>query len=128
MDRIDMHVDVPAVSYDELTTLPAAGESCVIRQRVIHARRMQSERFKRDSIYCNAQMGNRQIRTHCNLSSETNIMLRAAAEKFGLSARAIFRILKMARTIADLDREQDIGPTHLAEAIQYRMPVNAPLG
>jgi magnesium chelatase family protein len=122
MDRIDMHVDVPAVSYQELAGLPATGESCVIRQRVIHARQLQSERFRRDGIYCNAQMGNRHIRTHCILSSEANTMLHTAAEKFGLSVRAIFRILKMARTIADLEQEQDIGPAHLAEAIQFRIP------
>jgi magnesium chelatase family protein len=122
MDRIDMHVDVPAVSYQELAGLPAAGESSVIRKRVIHARQLQSERFHRDRIYCNAQMGNRHIRTHCILSSEADTMLQAAAEKFGLSVRAIFRILKMARTIADLGREQNIGPAHLAEAIQYRIP------
>jgi magnesium chelatase family protein len=121
MDRIDMHVDVPAVSYQELAALPASGESSVIRQRVIQARQLQSVRFQRDGIYCNAQMGNRHIRTHCILSSETNAMLQAAAEKFGLSVRAIFRILKMARTIADLDREQSIGPAHLAEAIQFRI-------
>ena len=122
MDRIDMHVDVPAVSYQELAGLPASGESSVIRKRVIHARQLQSERFHRDGIYCNAQMGNRHIQTHCILSSETNTMLQAAAEKFGLSVRAIFRILKMARTIADLDREQNICPAHLGEAIQYRIP------
>jgi magnesium chelatase family protein len=122
MDRIDMHVDVPAVSYQELSALPATGESSVIRQRVIHARQVQSARFHRYGIYCNAQMGNRHIRDHCILSSETDAMLQVAAEKFGLSVRAIFRILKMARTIADLDREQNIGPAHLAEAIQYRIP------
>jgi magnesium chelatase family protein len=122
MDRIDMHVDVPAVSYQELAVLPATGESSTIRRRVIHARQVQSERFQRDGIYCNAQMGNRHIRAHCPLASGTNAMLQAAAEKFGLSVRSIFRILKMARTIADLDREQDIGPAHLAEAIQHRTP------
>jgi magnesium chelatase family protein len=122
MDRIDMHVDVPAVSYPELATLPATGESSAIRQRVAHARQLQSERFQRSGIYCNAQMGNRHIRGHCHLTAESNAMLQAAAEKFGLSVRAIFRILKMARTIADLDEEQDIGPPHLAEAIQYRIP------
>jgi magnesium chelatase family protein len=122
MDRIDLHVDVPAVTYQELAVLPAAGESSVIRQRVIRARQLQSERFRKDFIYCNAQMGNRHIRTHCVLSSESDAMLQTAAEKFSLSVRAIFRILKMARTIADLDREQDIGPAHLAEAIQYRIP------
>ena len=122
MDRIDIHVEVPAVPYHELGRLPTTGESGAIRKRVIHARKLQARRFKGDRIYSNAQMGNRHIRTHCILSTETNAMLQVAAEKFGLSVRAIFRILKMARTIADLERQQDIGPNHIAEAIQYRIP------
>jgi magnesium chelatase family protein len=122
MDRIDMHVEVPAVSYQDLTALPSSGGSGTIRQRVVHARRIQSERFKRDRIYCNAQMSNRHIRMYCSLASGTDAMIEAAADKFGLSVRAIFRILKMARTIADLDSAQDVGAAHLAEAIQYRIP------
>ena len=122
MDRIDMHVEVPAVSYQDLRVLPASGGSGAIRQRVVHARQLQSERFKQDRIYCNAQMSNRHIRMHCSLASETHAMIEAAADKFGLSVRAIFRVLKMARTIADLDCAQDISAAHLAEAIQYRIP------
>jgi magnesium chelatase family protein len=122
MDRIDMHVEVPAVSYQDLATLPASGESGVIRQRVASARQMQAERFKRDRIYCNAQMGNRHIQAHCSLASGADAMIETAADRFGLSVRAIFRILKMARTIADLGGEQNIGTAHLAEAIQYRIP------
>jgi magnesium chelatase family protein len=122
MDRIDMHVEVPAVSYQDLATLPASGESGAMRQRVASARQMQAERFKRDRIYCNAQMGNRHIQAHCSLASGTDAMIETAADRFGLSVRAIFRILKMARTIADLDGDQDIGAAHLAEAIQYRIP------
>ena len=120
MDRIDMHVDVPAVSFKDLAMLSPSEDSLAIHQRVTRARHMQSMRFMRDRIYCNAQMGNRHIRTHCNLAPQSSAMLEAAMDKLGLSARAFFRILKMARTIADLDQAQDIGAVHLAEAIQYR--------
>jgi magnesium chelatase family protein len=121
LDRIDMHVEVPAVSYQDLTELPASGKSSIIRQRVAHARQVQAERFEQERIYCNAQMGNRHIRAYCRLTSETDGIIETAAAKFGLSVRAIFRILKMARTIADLDCEQAIGAAHVAEAIQYRI-------
>jgi len=120
MDRIDMHVEVPAVSYKDLASLPPSGESLAIYQRVICARQVQARRFIQDRIYCNAQMSNRHIRSHCTLESRTSAILEAAVERLGLSARAIFRVIKMARTIADLDERQDIGTDHVAEAIQYR--------
>ncbi len=120
MDRIDMHVEVPAVSYKDLATLPPSGESSAIHQRVICARQVQSRRFLQNRIYCNAQMSNRHIRSHCTLTPQTGAMLEAAVDRLGLSARAIFRVIKMARTIADLDMQQDIGADHVAEAIQYR--------
>ena len=120
MDRIDMHVEVPAVPYTDLAALPSAENSEDIHKRVIRARLRQSKRFNRTRIFCNAQMGGRDIRAYCGLSAQTNAMLEAAVDKFGLSARAYVRILKMARTIADLDQEQSIGEMHLFEAIQYR--------
>ena len=120
MDRIDMHVEVPAVSYADLAALPPAEKSADIHQRVVRARQRQSGRFSRARIFCNAQMSGRDIRSHCRLNAQTNAMLETAVDKFGLSARAYIRILKMARTIADLDQEQDIGEMHLFEAIQYR--------
>jgi magnesium chelatase family protein len=119
-DRIDMHVEVPAVPYHELAALPAAEDSAAIHQRVCGARQVQSQRFARSSILCNAQMNSRHIKSHCPLNTQTSAMLAAALDKFGLSARAFFRILKLARTIADLDQAKDIDTVHLSEAIQYR--------
>ncbi len=120
MDRIDMHVEVPAVAYKDLAALPPSDDSSAIYKRVAEARQRQSRRFARERIYCNAQMGNRHIRSHCQLDSQAGAMLETAVHKLGLSARAYFRILKMARTAADLDRKQDICAIHIAEAIQYR--------
>jgi magnesium chelatase family protein len=120
MDRIDMHVEVPAVSYNDLAALPAAENSASIHRRVVRARDLQSKRFSRAHIHCNAQMSSRHIKSHCELNPQTSAMLEAVMDRFGLSARAYFRILKMARTIADLDQEQGISAIHLSEAIQYR--------
>jgi magnesium chelatase family protein len=120
MDRIDMHVEVPSVSYRDLATLPPSEDSLAIHKRVTCARQVQSRRFMRERIYCNSQMGNRHIRTHCRLDPHTSAMLETAVDRLGLSARAFFRILKLARTIADLDQKQNISAVHLAEAIQYR--------
>lgn len=120
VDRIDLQVEVPAVSYKELSTLPPSEDSKSIRQRVTKARQIQSARFESASIYCNAQMSSRQIRFNCEIDGSCSSMLEAAVEKFGLSARAYYRILKIARTIADLSQEKKIGAPHLSEAIQYR--------
>lgn len=120
MDRIDMHIDVPAVSYKDLAVLPPSEDSLAILQRVTRARQIQSVRFMRDSIHCNAQMNNRQIRAQCTLTRHTSAIVESAVDRLGLSARAVFRILKMARTIADLDQEPEISAPHVAEAIQYR--------
>src|SRR5271155_2455944 len=120
LDRIDIHIEVPAVQYRELRS-GAAGEGSVeIRARVLAARRRQDQRFASDRIYTNAQMHTRQIRTYCDLSPESELLLERAMQQQGLSARAHDRILKVARTIADLGGEQDIAVKHIAEAIQYR--------
>ncbi len=121
MDRIDMHVDVPAVSYRQLSLDPDSETSAAIRGRVEAARQIQTRRFKPSKIFCNAQMASRHIRTHCRLDSASDLMLQTAVQKFGLSARAYFRILKIARSIADLSHAADIASHHLAEAIQYRI-------
>jgi magnesium chelatase family protein len=120
LDRIDLHVEVPAVSYKDLSSLPSTDSSATIRQRVIKARRLQSERFESQRIYCNAQMNSRQIRSHCELNAESGAMLEKAVEKLGLSARAYFRILKIARTIADMSQSRYICAEHISEAVQYR--------
>ena len=122
MDRIDIHIDVPAVNYKEMrsTTLPES--SSAIRERVIRARQVQLQRFSacRQKIYCNAQMAPRHMRAFCELSADCERLLERAMTQQGLSARAHDRILKVARTIADLEGASAIEPKHIAEAIQYR--------
>ncbi len=122
LDRIDIHIDVPAVNYKELRSGSGPEGSAQIRDRVLQAREVQLNRFAsaKERIFCNAQMGSRQIRTYCELSSEGEHMLERAMTQQGLSARAHDRILKVARTVADLGGDATIGGRHLAEAIQYR--------
>ncbi len=120
LDRIDIHIEVPAVQYRELRSGAASEGSVEIRTRVLAARERQHQRFKADRIYTNAQMNTRQIRTYCELSPEAERLLERAMQQQGLSARAHDRILKVARTIADLDAQPGITVGHIAEAIQYR--------
>jgi len=120
MDRIDIHIEVPAVQYRELRSGAASEGSAEIRARVVAARERQDQRFLKDRIFTNAQMHTRQIRTYCELSPEAERLLERAMQQQGLSARAHDRILKVARTIADLDAEPAITVGHIAEAIQYR--------
>ncbi len=122
LDRIDLHVEVTPVDYDELLSQPRSKiKSADIRERVIRARTIQEERFKESSsMHYNAQMGSKDIRRFAALEKEGQEVLKNAMKKMNLSARAHDRILKVARTIADLDNSEKIGLTHLAEAIQYR--------
>lgn len=122
LDRVDIHIDVPAVNYKELRGGNAPEGSAQIRARVIAARERQLDRFAaaQERIYANAQMTTRQIRTYCELSTDCERLLEMAILKQGLSARAHDRILKVARTIADLDAAEMIDTRHIAEAIQYR--------
>jgi magnesium chelatase family protein len=120
LDRIDIHIDVPAVNYKELRSGATPESSDDIRGRVMRAREMQLERFRGLKIYCNAQMAPRQIRTSCELSPDCERLLERAVTQQGLSARAHDRILKVSRTIADLESAPAIHPKHIAEAIQYR--------
>lgn len=120
MDRIDLHVEVPNVTYREMSG-PEQGESSVeIRKRVTKARNIQSKRFSRLKIHTNAQMGSRHIRKYCAIDDESSQILEGAVDRLGLSARACHRVLKIARTIADLATMPDIIPCHVLEAIQYR--------
>jgi magnesium chelatase family protein len=122
LDRIDIHIDVPAVNYKDLRSSSAPEGSAQIRERVVRAREIQLRRFANcgQSIYCNSQMAPRHIRTFCDLSAECERLLERAMLQQGLTARAHDRILKVARTIADLEGCQIMEPKHIAEAIQYR--------
>ncbi|MBU0986535.1 MAG: YifB family Mg chelatase-like AAA ATPase [Proteobacteria bacterium] len=120
LDRIDIHVEVPAVPYRDLMGKDGAEPSAKIAGRVATARAVQSERFFRTKIHCNAHMSNRHIKKYCNIDETSSSLLETAIDKLGLSARAYNRILKIARTIADLAGESDIKVDHVSEAIQYR--------
>ncbi len=120
MDRIDIHIEVPAVKYRDLASRDPGEPSSEIKKRVNKARKIQLDRFKGMKIYCNAQMNNRHIKKFCQIDEASQKLLETAIDKFGLSARAYTRILKVARTIADLEGEENILSHHLSEAIQYR--------
>ncbi len=121
MDRIDIHIEIVPVPFRDLSELREAEPSEQIRNRVIAAREFQTKRFrKKNSVYCNAQMTSKLIRKHCILDSASAAILRNAMEKLGLSARAYDRILKVTRTIADLEKCANIEPHHVSEAINYR--------
>jgi magnesium chelatase family protein len=120
IDRIDIHIDVPAVSYDQLASDRDGVDSVALRQQVIHARRIQAQRFAGTAIFTNAQMSSRLIRRFCKLDESSRTLLKQAVYELGLSARAHDKVLKIARTIADLDAAENIQTHHIAEAIQYR--------
>ncbi|MEE8400235.1 MAG: YifB family Mg chelatase-like AAA ATPase [Desulfobacterales bacterium] len=120
LDRIDIHVEVPAVPYRDLKSTQQPASSAEIRQRVATSRMVQTKRFSRSKIFCNAQMSNRHIKKYCAIDSPSSKLLESAIDKLGFSARAYNRILKIARTIADLEPSGDIGVEHISEAIQYR--------
>jgi len=121
LDRIDLHVEVTPITYDELTHDQPGEGSAAIRDRVIDARLVQEVRYAAESeIHCNAQMTTRLLNVHCAIDETGNALLRKAMDHLGLSARAYDRILKVARTVADLEKSDLITPLHLAEAIQFR--------
>jgi magnesium chelatase family protein len=120
LDRIDIHIEVPAVPYKELSTELSGEKSEDIRTRVVKARCMQLERFSKDKIYCNGQMKTRHIKKYCKLKDDAQSLLETAMHNLSLSARAYTRILKLSRTIADLESSEDIQSHHISEAIQYR--------
>ena len=120
MDRIDMHIEVDNVTYEELTSEELEEPSEAIKSRVDEARKVQLDRYKDVGIYSNAKMNEQMMKKYCKISKECDVMLRNAFEKLGLSARAYNRILKLARTIADLDHSENIKDEHILEAISYR--------
>lgn len=121
LDRIDLHVEVTPIEFNELTSSRKSESSKQIRQRVMQARAMQAERFKQNlHVHCNAQMSSKAVREVCMISETGNQLLKTAMERLNLSARAYDRILKVARTIADMENSETIENQHLAEAIQFR--------
>ncbi len=120
LDRIDIHIEVPKVEFEQLSDKRKGESSENIRNRVLKARKTQEERFTNAEINYNAQMGPREIENYCQLDEKSMKLIKNAMEKLNLSARAYDRILKVSRTIADLDGSDPINSAHIAEAIQYR--------
>jgi len=120
LDRIDIHIEVPAVKYRDLTGETSSEDSETVKGRVNAARDIQRDRFAGKRLYCNAQMTSRHLKKYCQIGEDSKGLLEKAIDKLGLSARAYTRILKIARTIADLAGTETIRPAHVSEAIQYR--------
>jgi magnesium chelatase family protein len=120
LDRIDIHIEVPRLPQEKLLQETQGESSAKIRERVMRAREIQAKRFAGTDIYFNAHMNSKQIREFCPLSSDVKDVLRSAISRLDLSARAYDRIIKVARTIADLEGSENIEVHHIGEAIQYR--------
>ncbi|HEX8551952.1 MAG TPA: ATP-binding protein [Abditibacteriaceae bacterium] len=120
LDRIDLHVEVPRLSTTELMSRGVGESSATVRKRVAKARARQTQRLVPDGISCNAQLRAKQLRAHCALEGAAHDLLKNAIHQLSLSARAYDRILKVARTVADMDDADDIQMHHIAEAINYR--------
>jgi magnesium chelatase family protein len=120
LDRIDIHIEVPSVKFKELSSDPSAESSKEVRKRVEKTRKIQKARFKKEGFFSNAQMGLKEIRKYCSPKPEAKDLLKMAVTEIGLSARSYDRILKVSRTIADLEESDTIEAHHVSEAIQYR--------
>ncbi len=120
LDRIDIHIEVPSVKYKDLSDESAGEKSEVIRERVKQAREIQLKRFKEDRIFSNSQMSYRMVRKYCKLDDPSRDLLKTAITELGFSARCYDKILRVSRTIADLEGKINIEPDHVSEAIQYR--------
>ena len=125
MDRIDLHITVPEVEVEKLGDSYQAEPSSSIRERVNKARKKQIERYKHLNLHivCNADLSTKQIKEFCLLDNESKTILAQAVQTLGLSARSYYRVIKVARTIADLENSDSINASHLAEALQYRPKV-----
>lgn len=121
LDRIDIHIEVPAVEFRELSSKQLGTPSSEMRDLVVGARRIQSQRFQGSQINCNAQMNSRQVRQFCELDKGSQTLLRDSVNEMGLSARAHDKVLRLSRTIADLEPLDSIAPRHIEEAVNYRM-------
>jgi magnesium chelatase family protein len=120
LDRIDIHIEVPAVSFEELSTKKPGESSAAIRERVIKARNIQQERYKEEGITKNADLSSPQVKKFCPLTPEAEDFLKQSFDRLDLSARGYYRVLKVARTIADLEEAQIIDLPHITEALRYR--------
>ncbi len=121
LDRIDIQIEVPRVEFKDIVSRDKGETSAEIRKRIVKARKKQLQRLKRRKIYSNAQMGTKEVKKFCQVDEDGKELLEMAVNRLGFSARAYTRVLKVARTIADLSSEESIGPVHVSEAIQYRM-------
>ena len=120
LDRIDLHVEAPRLKYEEMAKEPSGETSADVRKRVVAARELQTLRFEREGIISNREMTVKHIKKYCALDDTAEKMIKSAVSGMGLSARTYHRILKISRTIADLENSENIKPQHLAEALQYR--------
>jgi magnesium chelatase family protein len=120
MDRIDLHIEVPSVSFNDISGSSKGESSSSIKKRINKARKIQLERYKGEGMYFNSQLKAKQMAVYCSIGKKEKELLKSAFERFNLSARAYNRILKVARTIADLEGSDDIKLEHIAEAIQHR--------
>ena len=120
LDRLDIHVEVAPVEYSELSGKPTGETSAEIRRRVEAARKIQNDRYRGTGISCNARLTPALMNKYCHLTDDADRILKAAFEVMGMSARSYDRILKIARTVADLDRSDYIGSAHISQAIQFR--------
>lgn len=119
LDRIDIHLDVPALEYKDMSSDHLGESSAKIKSRVDIARQVQLDRFSSvEGVYCNSQMSNRLIKEYCHLGADSKKLLEMSVDRLGLSARSYHRVLKLSRTIADLDGIHDIEASHVAEAVQ----------
>jgi magnesium chelatase family protein len=121
LDRVDIYIETPSLEFDELRENTRGETSAEIRLRVNSAREIQRQRYSGSSLGCNAHIGTKQLSRYCALSPECESLMRNAYNRLSMTARSYDRILRVARTIADLENEARIAPAHLAEAIQYRM-------
>ena len=121
LDRIDIQMEVPAVPFQELSGLPTGSSSGQMRQQVEQARQVQADRYRNTRIRCNAQLKSRPLREHCALDEQSQRLLKSSVQQLGLSARAHDKVLRLARTVADVEGEAKLTAIHLQEAINYRM-------
>ena len=120
MDRIDLHIEVPRLKFEKLSSKSLSEQSILIRERVTNARIIQQKRLSSHTVRTNSEMETKHIRQFCTIGDKEKALLRSAIEKMKLSPRGYHRLLKVARTIADLAKQNDINTSHIAEAIQYR--------